>query len=71
MNDLIESLISKDKELSEHFQALERKHQVLDMRVNVLEEMKKEVVAEMQVTIDSRKKIMGLLEELHGILKGV
>lgn len=71
MKDLIESLVAKDKELAERFQELQRKHEILDMRVDVLQQMKKENIAEMQETIDARKQIMGLLEELQTILKGV
>lgn len=71
MKDLIESLVAKDKELAERFQELQRKHEILDMRVDVLQQMKKENLAEMQETIDARKQIMRLLEELQTILKGV
>ena len=71
MNDLIQSLVSKDQELSEHFDSLERKYQILEIRMEALREMKNEVISEMQNTLAARKEIMGLLEELQTILKGV
>ena len=71
MNNPIQSLINKDQELSEHFESLERKCQILEIRMEALREMKNEVLEEMQKTLAARKEIMGLLEELQTILKGV
>ena len=70
MNSPIQSLINKDQELSEHFESLERKYQILEIRMEALREMKNEVLEEMQKTLAARKEIMGLLEELHDLVKG-
>ena len=71
MEDLVQKLTAKYQELSDYHDALERKCQILQARIESLEEMKMEVVAEMQSAIDGRKQVVSLLEQLHGLRRGV
>lgn len=70
MSDTIQKLLNKDQELSEHFEMLERKYHVLEIRMETLREMKNEVIEEMNETLDARKRIISLIDELHAIISG-